>query len=478
MNRTMQKLACTAAIVVAASIAACSPPTIDVSGDWKQAIRNYGLLPLYPMQEDVKVGDVFLYIQPTAEQLGVVSAERRNNESSWLIRVDGLSSKVLMGDASSRGLQSVYADRLRLQPEPQQPAGANQPAAAKQPAAVPAAANAAQQPKKSAAGQAAQVPAFDVYNPTAVDKNGQPQPVRLQRIALPGLQVARVTNGQLTAAAPIQTFLAKFGLSASDATGYDLTLSDVEEVHLPIAPAYKLLQLEVAEFLANILSPEVLLFWVHQRNPDLLTPLCATRFDDRRLKNSLLLIANEVVYAHAVDYSFASNSTLAGQIAVSLAAASTQPGGGAPNGGAGAGAPANGSGPTASTETALGAAIKSLNDSTNSQSAAGGSASFGIGRTGNLTLKQSFDMPMAIGMGSFIEYSLGELMEQYQWIYLPTSNRILSSQNELARFRSSAEEVVNYYCQASSPLLSYLKGEARPAAGPVAVHYVAGMPLN
>jgi hypothetical protein len=40
------------------------PPPIPVEEQWSAAIRNFAFIPVYPMREDVEVGDIALVVDP------------------------------------------------------------------------------------------------------------------------------------------------------------------------------------------------------------------------------------------------------------------------------------------------------------------------------------------------------------------------------------------------------------------------------
>ncbi len=47
--------------ITALALAGCASPQISVKEKWSRSIANYDLVPLYPMREDVFIGDVRIH---------------------------------------------------------------------------------------------------------------------------------------------------------------------------------------------------------------------------------------------------------------------------------------------------------------------------------------------------------------------------------------------------------------------------------
>ena len=82
------------------------PPTIPVATRWNKAIQQYNLVPIYPMQEDIQIGDVFLYLPPYGDAKG-------SQPSTWLNR---LGSPNFVDTLNV--LTASYCQRIRMEQEP------------------------------------------------------------------------------------------------------------------------------------------------------------------------------------------------------------------------------------------------------------------------------------------------------------------------------------------------------------------------
>jgi hypothetical protein len=140
----------------------------------------------------------------------------------------------------------------------------------------------------------------------------------MHRVELPDITVAGVTDAELAAAIPISAFLGKIGLGASSNVGLDINLTDIQEVHLPFDAVYNLFQKEKEQFVAKNFPPAIFLEYLSQKRPDLLNSACYVDFKKLNKSGMLLMVANEVVYAHAISYSYSSSSTVAGQLGTPL----------------------------------------------------------------------------------------------------------------------------------------------------------------
>ncbi len=438
-------------------LSACAgdPPRIPVAKRWSDSIQQYNLLPIYPMQEDVQIGDVFLYVprlENTADAPPAV----------WLNRISSSNPTSIY-----QALRDTYCTRYRLQPAgttaTPAPGGATP---APTPAPVPAGTGATITTSITAGGttrtdtittsaQAAVQPAPKSPAPTPtptpappadfatrcqptpapagtkppsfpydIQQQGATSDLRLRRVELPEISVASVSDIELGAAAPISSFLAKLGLGASSAVGLDISLTDIEEVHLPFDVEIQQLRKLEEGLAAKQFTPSVFLEYISQKRPDLLPAAC---FPDLKTLNDSkmqVMVANEVVYAHAISYAYKSSSTLAGQLGVSLAAATAKPAtpspapAPAPAPAAAPAAPVTATDPVTATQGLLTAEAAKVAGLTGSLTGAGGTLQFGVGRSGNLTLSDKFPQPMAFGIGDLLEFAPTDLLWLYRKSYL------------------------------------------------------------
>ena len=409
------------------------PHGLEVQAKWNKAIRDFDLTPLYPMQEDVMIGDAFLMVPPSPKSKSSDPAGKHN----WLVRIGGVNKNDIKDY-----LAAAYGERLRLAPNPTDdapdPKTAARPEAAWTAAAaistptttsgrgMPASrvatmpANAATpEPSQGAPGDSV-VKSLPVYEVAAV---GTRDPLRLHRVALPDLQVARITNDELLGGGIFSGILEQLGFGSSSHVGLDLSLTNVSEIHLPIIDSYDLMLDEMPEFLAKKMSLDFLLTYLSDKRPDLLPAICNADFkslrrDENRKDTVRLLLANEVVYAGGVNYSFSSGSTYAGRIALSAAAAATaapEPAAPGPTARATMTAPAAGTG--AALPAQLDAQKGGLADGLAALAIPGGSTSIAVGTSGNLTLQHTFTTPMAVGFANGLTYTLTDILFKYHILY-------------------------------------------------------------
>lgn len=461
-------------------LGACSgePPDIPVAQKWNDAIKRYNLIPIYPMQEDVQIGDVFLYIPPLT---GVGDLP----PSVWLNRLSSPSFADILNE-----LTDDYCRRIRIQPAAttttppatNAPPGATPssgavgvtihttttvqgvsntqdvtvppPSGAKKPPAPaakkPTAGNAAKPtpptqwpyetrcPPKPPATTASMPPTGDGSTTAAppypfdIQRELATSDLRMHRVELPEIAVASVTDAELAAAVPISAFLGKIGLGASSNVGLDISLTGIEEVHLPFDAVFRLFQKERESFVAENFPPGIFLEYLYQKRPDLLESACFVDLKTLNASGMVVMVANEVVYAHGISYSYKSSSTFAGQLGAALATAasksntgtSSTSGGGynvtttVTNNSSPTTAPTTTTPPPASpisdAQAALTAESAKIAALTGSLTGPGGALQFGIGRSGNLTLSDKFAQPLAFGIGDLLEFAPADLLVLYR----------------------------------------------------------------
>ena len=98
-TRHYPRAAVLAALVLVASCGEpADPPNLMVASKWTDAIRRFNLVPIYPMQEDVQIGDVFLYLPPRpgerADSQPVILAQSSRGSQPG-DRANGIAQRVL-----------------------------------------------------------------------------------------------------------------------------------------------------------------------------------------------------------------------------------------------------------------------------------------------------------------------------------------------------------------------------------------------
>lgn len=261
------------------SLAGCRarPPELSVADQWARAIHNYSLIPVYPMREDVYVGDVLLSIDPEDTKKGNLNYRR-------LFSLD-----------LSESLRDFYKKRQSLPPTHyDEKSGAF--VAGKQPRAK------------------GNVFLADPTDPDNVN--------RLRMAALPGIKVATVSAGTFGARAPVGTFDLAFGASAEASRRLDIALTGIEEIQVPSDYTIKL-ALEKAckdSKTGALLSPDAIRFALAQLvrpdspkgPPSWNTPEAQQRLDDARPQ---VRVVSRVLYARAIDYTFAADAGSAAELA-------------------------------------------------------------------------------------------------------------------------------------------------------------------
>ena len=435
------------AVLLSGLLAACSSGANDVAGQWNDSIRRYNLVPIYPMQEDVQIGDVFIYAPPV---------ERGDaTPATWLNRIGGPDRRKL-ADA----LRQAYCERLRITPAltteisdpPAQPAMPPPPDAGKAAPApgMPAAAASRSAKLVAAKPKPAQRMAATPRlgsTPISVDPAADPRclpstadmpddsysfdiaasnakaDLRLHAVELPRIKLATVTSTTAAGGGTLQGITLGGGIGGGKTTSIDIGLTGVEEIHLPVAAQYDFYLKNRSEFLQNTFPPWAFLDYVGQKRPDLLPLLCyptnnAQRLDDSRLT---LFVANEVVYAHNIIYTFGDAGSFAAQLSAHLASPGGAPGAGA-GGGGGNGLPPpplpDPKAPAASDAATAAAQLATMQAQINAlaanQTAPGGTLQFGVSQSGNLSMNQAFAQPRAFGIGNLIEFTPSELLRSYR----------------------------------------------------------------
>ena len=91
-------------------------------------------------------------------------------------------------------------------------------------------------------------------------------------------------------------------------------------MRLPFSAVNRLFTAERWSFVGKTFPPAAFLAYVRQTRPDLLPKLCYPDYKALDESGMQLLVANQVVYAHAISYGYRSGSSLAGRVSASLAA--------------------------------------------------------------------------------------------------------------------------------------------------------------
>jgi hypothetical protein len=384
MNRTLGATLLAGAL----TLGGCqSPPRIDIEEQWADTMGRLSMFGFYPQSEDVQVGDVFLHVP---RQDGGPPLPRFNlTRLSSFAPNDVLNQ--LQGQQGRRGqlppASNRAGDRLTIMPLP-----------------APA-----------AAGTVRQITATADCGGFNIGHADEARcPVRMQRATIPGLQVGRITQGQLGAAGLLGNFGANLGLGSSSETAVNIRLRNVQDLSLD---AWRLAKLrnEGWQGVVDLIWAEDLLALLREMRPELLADACNGNAAALARAGVEVMMINRVVYAGGFEYGFTDNASTAIRAAVDLQ--SVLPGQpqapvipslpGAPT------RPADPA-PTTTPQAAAGARLASVLQGLTGHEGGGGRAgvsmSFGIGSYGNLSLNEDFNRLVAVGAGSRLRFGFHEML--------------------------------------------------------------------
>lgn len=388
-------------------------PELDVEHQWGDAMRRLNMFGFYPPTEDVQIGDVFLHAPPrdgspslpqfSLRRLGsyrpsAVFAQLRGQQDRDHLRIQPLPSLLgTTGDRPRSPVSREWHDGVAMAPNC----------------------------RGYAIGNA--------DNLTCA--------VRLQRSAIPGLAVGRLTNAQLGAAGVLGNVGARLGFGQSSATAVNITLSNVQELSLD---TWRLARLRESqdESIYNIIQAERLLSQLSQLRPELLAAACAGDRSRLAAHGVEVAIVTRIIYAGEINYNFTRNAETAVRLAVDLQG--TLPGQAPQMPAAAPAASASAVVALPATPEAAGQRLATLLNGVTGETGtdaarAGASVSFGIGTFGNLTLKEKFNRPMAVGAGALIRSAFHEFLAGDPGLPTPGGTRAAN----LAEFRFQAAKA---YC--------------------------------
>jgi hypothetical protein len=365
------------------AVAGCqSPPEMDVERQWADTMRRLNMFGFYPMTEDVQVGDVYLHAPPRD---GSASVPRFS-----LARLASFPKVDLKQELTAQHER----DRLSIQP-------------------------------LAAAKNLVNFPNCTDFDTANADETNPKCQVRLQRSAIPTLTVGRVTNAQLGAAGTYGNFGGRLGLGNSSQTAVTITLRNVQEQGLDVWRIDKLLSEDETKVWHEVWV-ELLMDQLRQLRPDrpdLVVAVCNGNTQALADEKIEVVIMNRVIYAGGIEYSFSRNvetavkfaldfqSTLPNQarapVIPDFASASSTAKGNSP---ATLQLPPVTADPTAAAGERLAGLMSAVTGESGTAGRTGTTTSFGVGTFGNLSLKEDFNRPIAVGAGSRIRYSFHEAL--------------------------------------------------------------------
>lgn len=385
MNRAMG----TTLLAGALALGGCqSPPRIDVEEQWADTMSRLSLFGFYPQSEDVQVGDIFLHVPPSD---GSASRPRFN-----LARLGSFAPNAVLNElqgqqgrqGAPRPPRGQAGDRLSIMPLP-------------------------------TVATAGATRAISTTPNCGGDDIGHADesrcPVRMQRAAMPGVVVGRITQGQLGAAGVLGNFGAQIGFGRSSETAVTIRLRNVQDISLD---AWRLSRLRQAHWrsVADLIWAEDLLALLREMRPELLADACNGNAARLARAGVEVMLINRVIYAGGFEYGFTNNASTAIRAAVDLQSVlagqpqapvmptlPTAPPAQPP-------APAAGATPQAAAGARLASVLQGITGYEGGAGRAGVSASFGMGRFGNLSLNEDFNRLIAVGAGSRLRISFHEML--------------------------------------------------------------------
>jgi hypothetical protein len=141
--------------------------------------------------------------------------------------------------------------------------------------------------------------------------------VRLQRAAIPGLTVGRITSGQLGLSGLFGNFGARLGLGGTSETSVTISLRNVQELSLD---AWRLERLRKVAWqpMLSLARAETLLASLGQLRGDLVERACNGDANRLAREGIEVMVINRVFYAGGMEYGFTHNAESAVRLAVDI----------------------------------------------------------------------------------------------------------------------------------------------------------------
>lgn len=379
-------------VLVASFTLSCSSlPELDVEEQWAEAMKKQSLYAIFPINEDLMVGDVLL------DTRQVSSSDDDAFEVTRLARSDP--------DAVLAALCDDRRRRIEVLASPQQEASPRKRGYFK--------CSSLRAVRADARSRGARSEIYDNYL-ESVWSNGRligdadaiDADLRLTRSAIPQQTVARLTEAQLGASGLFGRIGANLGLNSTHNVGLTIKLSDLQSLEL--GPIYTNELLYALPRRRSAIKPNTVLQIMAEKWLEGTAHICRGEFSEADAMKVVIL--SRVDYAKEIHYEFSESMTAAVKTAIDLsnsARKGSQETAAIPNlptnsitvSGAvnSPGADAN----LAASQQAFQAAVR--------QAAAGVSgvpnnpgASLEVvtGTLGSVALKETFDRPMAVGAGA------------------------------------------------------------------------------
>lgn len=246
-------------LAFASTLAACTPPKLDIEKQWTEAMQRQSLYAIFPVSEDIMVGDVLLDTR---------SAKSSADDEFQAIRIARSDP-----DAVINALCRDRKRRIEILPSELGPAGTVSGADGE----------AVRNETKDTTGAEKFVQCADDPEQTVIgegnagafigEANAANASIRLSRSAIPEAQVARITEAQLGAAGIFGNFGANIGLGSSNRTALTIKLNNLQFLELP--PRYSIELFKELLERPTAIDPDVVLLTLEQRSLDDAKHVCA-----------------------------------------------------------------------------------------------------------------------------------------------------------------------------------------------------------
>jgi hypothetical protein len=342
-------------------------PDVPVVEQWTKTINNYSFIPVYPMREDVYVGDVRLTVPPDSLMRGQLGYRR-------------------LGYVEMRKeMEDFYRSRPTLPPTLVEVKDGKS-TLGKQPTA----------------------------NGSIFDTGENADNInRLRLAALPGIKVATIYQGQIGGRVPTGAANLGFGVTGRNGRVLDITLTGIEELEAPSDLAVRKKFMEYCKTNPENLAPDALDFALTQllNSAELETASANAGSPEKGSPRAQVVVITRVLYARSIDYTFSTEQGYAADLAAvtgSITELSSLvgklPDSGAPGGQDGGDGPAaeepveSGAEAAAALVNSISGASGGLLSSVSGSTAPGIVAKAVFVDSRGITLRETFERPMAFAV--------------------------------------------------------------------------------
>lgn len=256
-----RNLLCLLVLCSVLSSCAMSVPEVPVAQQWATTMNNFSLQAIYPMREDVRVGDIKLTVDAKTVPHGVLPFRD-------IAHLD-------LSDV----MQAYYEQRASYPVD-----------------------------QSFTKGQDGSKPWVQPISPTGIFTKNKTDVNRLRMAALPGIKVATVVQGTLGGQIPLQGTSVGGAIAAQGNRVLDISLTGIEEVRAPDDfTVFRRFQESCATDIKDHLSED-----------QLSSSLALMTAEPVERSQPQLAIITQVYYARAIDYTFKTDQAYAADLAATV----------------------------------------------------------------------------------------------------------------------------------------------------------------